>query len=310
MVTVDRLRRLMADPVGMLRRRLRPVAQGAGAGPDLALLRNYGQKARASGFEQLYLFLSFDCDTDQDISASTEIHAFLAALGIKMTMAVPGTQLHRGADTYAALAAKGVEFINHGFQPHAEWSDDRYVSATFYHEMPAEAVEADMRAGDAAVRDVIGRAPLGFRAPHFGMFQAPAQLALVHSVAQRLGYSYCSTTIPSYGHAHGPAVDVGGEVIELPTFGSAHAPTTILDSWTYLTDRRDYVLGADYEELLVETVEVMLRHSIPGLLTWYADPSHVVGQAPFYRAMEHVARRGIESLHGNECVGFARRARA
>src|SRR3546814_2798651 len=78
-----------------------------------------------------------------------------------MTMAVPGTQLHRGADTYAALAAKGVEFINHGFQPHAEWSDDRYVSATFYHEMAAEAVEADMRAGDAAVRDVIGRAQIG-----------------------------------------------------------------------------------------------------------------------------------------------------
>src|SRR3546814_20655229 len=101
-----------------------------------------------------------------------------------------------------------------------------------------------MRAGDAAVRDVIGRAPLGFRAPHFGMFQATVQLALVHSVAHRLGYSYCSTTIPSYGHAHGPAGDVGGEVMQLPTSGSSHAPSTILDALTHITHPRAHDPGS------------------------------------------------------------------
>jgi peptidoglycan/xylan/chitin deacetylase (PgdA/CDA1 family) len=301
--TRARLRRFLADPVGVLRRRLAP---GSPATPDpfLEILRNYGAISRASGVDRLYLFLSFDCDTDLDIPASDEVHEFLSSLGIKMTMAVPGTQLRNGAAVYGNLATKGIEFMNHGFLPHTKWEGGQYVSTTFYHQMPDADVAADIRNGHEAVMSITGRAPNGFRAPHFGLYQEPRQLALVHSTARELGYRYCSTTIPAVGHRHGPAFDAGG-VIELPTFGSVRAPTTILDSWTYLTDRRDYALGDDYAELVIETVDTMLAEEIPGLLSWYGDPCHVVGQEPFLRAMRHIAAKGVPSLSGSEAAAMA-----
>lgn len=301
-----RLQRLLADPVGVVGARLR-AGRAASAQPDpsLALFSAFDARARRAGIDRLHLFLSFDCDTDLDIAASTELHRFLSSLGIRMTMAVPGTQLGNGAVAYGALAAQGVEFINHGFLPHAAWEGDRYVSATFYHEMAEEAVGEDIRAGHEAVTRIIGRAPLGFRAPHFGHFQAPDQLALVYGLARELGYTYCSTTSPTAAYANGPVYDVGG-LVELPTSGSVRVPTTILDSWTYLTDRRDYVLADDYAELMIETVDTLLSRNVAGILSWYGDPAHVIGQAPFERAMRHIASRGLNSLYGSEAAALGK----
>jgi hypothetical protein len=156
-----------------------------------------------------------------------------------------------------------------------------------------------MKEGDRLVREVVGVPPRGFRAPHFGMYQQPEQLQLVHDTARRLGYDYCSTTIPSYGLRYGPVVRHPG-LVEIPCFGSWRAPETLLDSWTYLADRRNYVLRDEYYELFGETVEQMLERGIPGVLSYYADPSHVIGQAPFRRAMELVAARSVTSVTGDE----------
>lgn len=302
-----RMRRLLADPIGVLRRRVSLLQSSTQQVPDVALLQAVGRKARAAGFGQLYLFLSFDCDTDLDIPASRDVHDFLASIGIRMTMAVPGTQLQNGAATYSDLAGKNVEFMNHGFLPHAAWSEDRYVSITFYHEMTSDAVAEDIRNGHSAVTKITGRPPAGFRAPHFGLYQEPEQLTLVYQTARELGYQYCSTTTPIAGHRYGPAYDADG-IIELPTFGSARAPTTILDSWTYLTDRRDYALGDQYSDLMIETVDIMRRYNIPGILSWYADPCHVAGQVPFQRAMRYIADSGIQSLSGTEVASMYRGA--
>lgn len=303
-----RIGRLVHDPVGVLKRRFQALRSSPG-GPDLSPLVRFSDQARLNGVEGLYLFLSFDCDTDLDIEASRRMHDFLGGLGIRMTMAVPGTQLLNGAEVYAGLGADGVEFMNHGFLPHAAWQDDSFISTTFYHEMADEAVAADIRKGHETVASVIGLPPSGFRAPHFGLYQEPRQLELVHRTARELGYLYCSTTIPSFGHAHGPVVDAGG-IVELPTFGSVRAPTTILDSWTYLTDRRDYVLDGLYADLMIETVDTMLDRGMSGILSWYADPSHVIGQEPFERAMTHIARRGMRSLSGREAAAMGASATA
>lgn len=296
------VRRFLRNPAGAIWRRLfSPAPQQDW---ELGLIRQFGEHAKASGLHDLVLFLSFDCDLDLDIAASTELHRFLSGLGIKMTMAVPGVQLQNGASTYRALADAGVEFMNHGYLPHTIWQGEQFVSQTFYHEMTEDDVAADIRKAHRTVLEVIGNPPAGFRAPHFGTFQQPQHLQLVYELARELSYSYCSTTSPSLGHERGPVVDMGG-VVELPTFGSARAPITILDSWTYLTDRRDYALGKEYAELMIETVDVMLTENIPGILSWYADPCHVVGQEPFERAMQHIAQKGLSSMSGTEAAGLA-----
>jgi peptidoglycan/xylan/chitin deacetylase (PgdA/CDA1 family) len=288
------VRRLIGDA-----NRIQPAVQATS--DPLAPFQNLIALGRKTGLSRPTLFLSFDCDTDLDFTAALEVKRFLDSLGIKATWAVPGVQIERGEATYRAIAAAGDEFMNHGQLPHTAWEGDRYVSITWYHEMTPEAVVADITAGDATIRRVLGVAPTGFRAPHFGLYSEPAQLNLVRESVRRLGYSYCSTTLPDYGLAHGPIVP-HDELIELPTFGSTGAPTCVLDSWTYLTDRRDYKLGETYADLMCETVDRFVAAQAPVLFTWYADPSHVAGQAPFERAMRHLVKQGVGSVFGREAA--------
>ncbi|WP_337996690.1 polysaccharide deacetylase family protein [Oleispirillum naphthae] len=275
--------------------------RGGNARVSTGHLDAYARAARAAGIDRLHLFLSFDCDTRWDADAVEELHRMLSARGIGATYAVPGAELQRAADTYARLARAGAEFINHGALPHAEWQDDRWAGITFYDAMSEDAVIADIRKGDGIVRAVTGAAPLGFRAPHFGCFQKPAQVDLMHRTAAELGYGYCSTTIPSVGLARGPAYLAHG-LVEFPCFGSVRCPETILDSWTYLTDRVRYALGEEYHTLFAETVETMLERNLPGVLTWYADPCHVLDQAPFLKAIDLVTARRIPAPTGRELL--------
>lgn len=269
--------------------------------PGLSLepFKNYEAKARSQGIDRPYIFLSFDCDTDLDAEAAEEVHGFLESYGIKATYAVPGAQLLRSPEPYKRLAERGAEFMNHGGLPHTEWRGDQWVGITFYDSMSPEEAEADIRRGHEIVTEVIGRAPLGFRAPHFGCYQKPDQVELMHRTAASLGYSYCSTTLPSFGLKNGPAYCTHG-LIELSCFGSARNPGTILDSWTYLTDRKSYVLGDQYFDLMVETIDEFVSRELPVVFTWYADPCHVLNQPPFMRAMEHLAKAGVVSVGGSE----------
>lgn len=291
-----------------LRQLLRPFfGRGAPAAETslLAPLHAYLAAARMLGLERPCLFLSFDCDTDLDAGAAEEVHGFLESLGIKATYAVPGAQLLKSPDPYRRLAARGAEFMNHGGLPHAEWRGDQWVGVTFYDSMAPADVEADIRRGHEIVTDVIGRAPRGFRAPHFGCYQKPEQLDLLHRTSSSLGYRYCSTTLPLLGLKYGPAYQTHG-LLEIPCFGSVRNPETILDSWTYLTDRKNYALGDQYLELMAETIEVFSNQPMPAVFTWYADPCHVLNQPAFMGAMDLVARRGITSVSGAELADLFR----
>ena len=268
---------------------------------NLALLRGYAAHARSSGIDRLYLVLTFDCDTDLDIDAAPVLDRDLRRRGIAAGYAVPGAQLQKGAPVWRAIADGGAEFLNHGARAHAEFRDGRYWPVTFYEQLSADEVVADVTRGHELVRAIVGIDAVGFRAPHFGSFQHPDQLQLLYRTLQPLGYRYCSTTIPSMALTRGPVVAMDG-MYELPTMGSYRYPETLLDSWTYLTDRTNYALGDEYAELLEETVRKMSEARMPGLLTYYADPSHVVGQAPFERALDAIARHEIPTLHGRTAV--------
>jgi hypothetical protein len=261
----------------------------------------YRAAAERIGFFQTSLFLSFDCDTDLDAADGVEVVSMLSGLGIKASFAVPGVQLLRNRKIYQRLAAQGIEFLNHGFRPHADWDGTKFYAVTFYNEMSRDEVEEDIRKADAVIREVTGQSPKGFRAPHFGCFQKLEEVAFMHRVCADLGYTYASTTLPSYAFERGPAFLSQG-IVELPVIGSWRVPNTILDSWNYLEDRVAYRLSETYFDLFAETLAMSRKKKLPLLLTWYADPSQVLGQPPFMKAMELVARQGIPSFTGSECA--------
>ncbi|SBW10873.1 Putative polysaccharide deacetylase (fragment) [uncultured delta proteobacterium] len=288
----NRTQSMLAKIYSLLKRRFIPP-----------VWRRYTNYLFRNGISSPCFFLSFDCDTDADAAAGIEVVEFLSELGIKASFAVPGTQLVNNRDIYRHLAASGIEFLNHGYLPHTEWDGEKYIARTFYNEMPRDAVEEDIRKADATIRDILGCPPKGFRAPHFGYFQKTDEVAFMHTVCASLGYTYASTTLPAYAFENGPAFLSHG-IVELPVIGSWSSPHTILDSWNYLADRVHYTLSDTYYELFAETLIMAEKYALPMLFCWYADPSHVVGQSPFMKAMELVAGKGLATYSGSECAAL------
>jgi peptidoglycan/xylan/chitin deacetylase (PgdA/CDA1 family) len=266
----------------------------------------YGRLARQQGFEHLCVVLSFDCDTPEDISAAEHVHTWLSKRGLKATYAVPGTQLLEGAQTYRRIFEMGADFINHGARPHMEWRDGRYWSITFYNEMTPEEVIEDIKKGHEICQKVLDCSPVGFRAPHFGYFQAEEQRGLMYATLKQLGYRYDTSTLPQFGLTYGPFVDVGN-LYEVPLCGSYADPYTILDSWNYTYSPYYPVVKQNYASLFMETVDRLLALDVPGVLNYYVDPAHVFRSDAFYQAMAYVLERGLMSLHYNDLFAFGRK---
>jgi hypothetical protein len=263
--------------------------------------RRYSKLARRQGLDRLYLMLSFDCDTPEDIAAAEKMHARLKQFDVKETYAVPGQILELGAETFRRIAADGAQFINHGALPHAEQRDGRYWSITFYNEMTPEDVRADIHRGHAIVKRVIGRAPSGFRAPHFGLLQEPQNLAVIHSACRELKYKFSTSTVPAIAFQYGVAWHVN-DLMEFPVSGSYASPLTILDSWSHIVSPYQPVVQDSYGKLFTETVDRLSAQNIAGVLNYYVDPAHVDQNDIFFDAVAHAIQRGVTSLHYTELL--------
>lgn len=290
-------------------RRILGKPEGAGSIPLAerdGLFTKYGRLARLQGFNRLYVALSFDCDTPEDIPAAEELHTWLTRRGIKATYAVPGEQLLEGRETYKRLLVQGADFINHGARPHAEWRDGRYWSKTFYNEMTKAEVVEDIKKGHDICRQALGVVPVGFRAPHFGYFQAAEQRQLMYSVLKDLGYTYSSSTLPAFGLQNGPVTEAEG-IQEIPLSGSYLDPFTILDSWNYIISPNEPVLKPQYAGLFVQTVNRLMELNVTGILNYYVDPAHVIKGDVFYQAMECLLEHKIETLHYSQILEIAKK---
>lgn len=248
--------------------------------------RAYDSKAREMGFDRLYLVLSFDCDTDEDIEAAERIHRWLGERNARGVFAVPGVQLRKGAATFQSMAKEGAEFINHGAAAHTEWRDGRYWSVNFYDQMSRDEVERDIRSGHEIIAEVTGKAPQGFRAPHFGHFQQPEQLAWLFALLGKLGYRYASTTVPRFSLSYGPCKNLGG-LVEFPVSGRYRAPLQIFDSWGYLPNPYTPQVTQRYSDEFIASIKAMMEQDIFGVVNYYVDPAHVVNSQGFFDALDY-----------------------
>lgn len=260
------------------------------------LFERYGRLARDAGLDELYLVLSFDCDTMGDADVAWEVHERLVDLGVTASYAVPGEILERGADVYGRIAGTGAEFLNHGHIEHTIKRDGVYTSTLFYDQIPFDQVRSDVENGHRTVTDVIGREPVGFRTPHFGTFQRPAQLKFLHELLAGLGYLYSSSTVPLFGFRFGPASTRLG-LLEFPVSGTASMPLSILDSWGFFAAPDRLFEPGDYGTE-AERVAGLYQRAGAGILSFYADPSQVYDQDAFFDAVAGWAQVARPASYG------------
>jgi hypothetical protein len=90
---VERVKRALKDPLYLsYQLQSRYLRKG--------LMRRYAELAQEQGCQKLYLVLSFDCDTAEDISVVEELHHRLIDIGVAPVYAVPGQLLEKGEKIY------------------------------------------------------------------------------------------------------------------------------------------------------------------------------------------------------------------
>ncbi len=273
----------LADPYRLLYM-LR--AQAARGGMD----RRYRRLAEQAGFRELFLVLSFDCDTREDADTVMKVHDRVRALGVTPAYAVPGELLNKSERVYRQIAEAGGEFINHGYRDHTYFdiARGRYASCFFYDQLPLNAVRDDIVQGDRNLRSTLGIKPIGFRAPHFGTFQKPTNCdfstAFFRSSAKCFRRRRCRFTRTVSAPHSG---DFG--VLELPVSGMGSMPLRILDSWTcFAAPGRRF--GPDDFVREGRAAGEKFRSLGIGLLNFYADPSHIHDREEFFETVAYWAK--------------------
>ncbi len=262
------------------------------------LFSNYSRLARKQGLRRVYFILSFDCDTEFDIEVIEELARRLGKIGINPVYAVPGELLEKGARIFRHIAdTRGSEFINHGYRIHTVFDAENklYRSVLFYNDIPGKEIIDDIKNGHSAVSSVIGRAPIGFRIPHFGTFQKHGQLGLVYDVIKGLGYRYSTSTLPSFAFVRGPVREIKGGLYEIAVSGCYDRPLHVLDSWGFRFAPRRIFKEEDYKKQFEKMVNYMKNEATAGILNCYVDPSQVYDWDLFFECMELAAPFAISS---------------
>lgn len=260
-----------------------------GRGHPEGLWERYERMCRQAGIDGPHFILSMDCDTEKDIDVVPAVHSRLLEMGIMTVYAVPGELLELGADTYTRVADTGAEFLNHGYRQHTtiDASGTVYESFGFYDQMTRQQMEEDVRRGHGSVTAVTGRAPDGFRTPHFGSFQKLHELRRLHALLKDLGYRFSTSTMPFYAVRNGTMFRRFG-LPEVPVTGRVRDPLAILDSWSYRFAPHRTVGPEDYEQE-VSDIASMLEAGHPILINLYADPSQVHDWDGFFTSMRRLA---------------------
>ena len=258
--------------------------------------RRYVGQAKRLGLNDVFLLLSFDCDTDPDARAAASIHPQLTQRKLQPVYAVPGRILEAHASVFRTICHTGGRFINHGFARHTYFDErlKRFTSCFFYDRLTSKEITQDVVKGHETLQSVLQVTPDGFRTPHFGTFQRTYHLDFLYKRLRGLGYRYSSSTIPLAGFLHGPLYHPRGraDITEFPVSGHPHRPTAILDSWRYWNASSRSLDFVGFRHDVLTLTELLIRYGGAGIVNLYADPSHLEDEE-FPQLMDECVRLGV-----------------
>ena len=248
------------------------------------------------GLRESVFVLSFDCDTELDISVVEDVHAKLTQSGIKPIYAVPGELLIQGSKVYRRIHASGAEFINHGYKRHSEVSlpNRKYYGTFFYEQADRAAVVEDIRLGHEAIHKVLGVNASIFRTPHFGGFAKTAHLNHVWKTLGALKYEVSTSTTPYFAFVNGP-ISFHKGICEIPVSADPQRPYQILDSWSYAFSGKRSLSKEKYIAAINQLADEMIAGEIR-FLNIYADPSQVYDWPEFFEAIARLQKFNVASF--------------
>lgn len=232
---------------------------------------------------QSNFFISFDCDTQEDINCLEKLLRNLKEINIKIILAIPGVLIEKNLNLIIKLKNQySIEFFNHGYYIHTSFDKEinKYNSIFSYNEKSIEFIKKDIYLADQLFKEKLNLNVRGFRAPHFGEVNLVKKIQ-IFKYLKKLDYKYSSSSIYDLAYFFGPIFKFFG-IIEFTVTGIYKKEYRILDSWSFLDNVNQVKLKNIYFDELRNLKSIFESPNL-NFVNIYADPSHVIESDLFFQ---------------------------
>ena len=212
--------------------------------------------------------LSFDVDYPEDAESLPQVCEFLDKLGVKASFAVIGRLVETYPDQHRVVLDAGHEIINHTFS-HPE--NELLHAHERFDDLSAQDQKDQILQCHRVCQDLLGVAPEGFRAPHFGNVRG----RLFYETLAGLGYRFSSSLSSAASPGFGLPFRTGHGLWEFPVSCCPRHPFAVLDSWhSFRKQKARHRAAGQFSALVGELLELAWKNR--GYLNLYLDPRDLV----------------------------------
>ena len=245
--------------------------------------------------------ISFDCDFPRDIEVLPALVQLLRRYEIPASFACIGQWVRRFPDEHKLLVDSGFEILNHTdthpnlYHPNYDYARGEDLNREFFNAISPEERRREIEGGHAAIVEVLGCQPTGYRTPHFGSLHVDD----IYPVLSELGYVYSSSVLAAERGCMPYCTQEG--LWELPVSPCPQHPFGVLDSWHSLGKSGSSHAGCgDLAALFAELVDAVIATS--GIANVYFDPKDVLESGELERIIQVLSECDIQVADCRELV--------
>ena len=245
---------------------------------------------------QSSFFISFDCDTQEDINCLEKLLRKLKEINIKIILAIPVLLIEKNLNLIIKLKNQySIEFFNHGYYIHTSFDKEtnKYTSIFSYNEKSIEFIKKDIYLADQFFKEKLNINVRGFRAPHFGEVNLIKKIQ-IFKYLRKLNYKYSSSSIYDLAYFFGPIFKFF-EINEFTVTGIYKKEYRMLDSWSFLENVNKVKLSNLYFDELRKLKNIFMSSKL-NFINIYADPSHIIDSEEFFKIISSFSIYNIMSF--------------
>ncbi len=226
--------------------------------------------------------LSFDCDYEEDIASIPILLDVLASYSFKVSFACIGKFIEKYPEEHMKIIRGGHEIINH---TNTHPNNEELNPDQKFNELAVEQKKSEIEKCHKTCVDILGYAPVGFRAPHFGRLHTED----VYDVLKELGYKYSSSTSIAGTASFGLPFLKNG-IIEFPLSNCPKHPLAVFDTWHSLRrGNGKHKKSGEFYGLFKKLIDIGINTN--SYINLYFDPQDVVNLEEFRLVLDYIEER-------------------